>query len=403
MFERQIVSTIISKVETPEVLLITGARQTGKTTALKQIHDKLKKAGKDVYYLTLEDPEYLRLLNEHPDRIWQIIHPNNKERQIVLIDEIQYLANPSHFLKYHYDVNLDKLKLIVTGSSAFYLDKQFNDSLAGRKRIFHLPTLGLKEFLVFKDRSDLAKALDFLNPEEPDLQKLTIQQSREIINLSNEYLIYGGYPAVVLAPTLADKQEILYDLFTSYLKRDFLESGITQTDKAYHLLKLLAWQIGSELNKNKLATEIGIAKSVLENMLNTFQTTFHLTLIRPFYNGHPKELRKMPKVYLMDLGLRNAILKNYNPLPDRDDVGKLYENYIYRYLADTFPQSEINYWRTQSGQEVDFILDGKRAYEVKWNGKQIMESKYQKFRENYPVVNLKYVTRLHYIDRNILL
>lgn len=403
MFERQIVSTIIDKVDTPEVLLITGARQTGKTTALKQIHDKLKEAGKDIFYLTLEDPEYLRLLNEHPDRIWQIIHPNNKERQVVLIDEIQYLANPSHFLKYHYDVNLDKLKLIVTGSSAFYLDKQFNDSLAGRKRIFHLPTLGLKEFLVFKGRTDLSDALSMLNSEEPDLQKLTIKQSRDIIALSNEYLIYGGYPAVVLAPNLSDKQEILYDLFTSYLKRDFLESGITQTDKAYHLLKLLAFQIGSELNKNKLATEIGIAKSVLDNMLNTFQATFHLNLIRPFFNGHPKELRKMPKVYLMDLGLRNAILKNYNAIPDRDDVGKLYENYIYRYFADTFPQSEINYWRTQSGQEVDFILDGKRAYEVKWNGKQIMESKYQKFIESYPKVIMQFVSRLNPLQQEIWL
>jgi predicted AAA+ superfamily ATPase len=345
----------------------------------------------------------LRLLNEHPDRIWQIIPRNDHVRQIVLIDEIQYLANPSHFLKYHYDINLDRLKLIATGSSAFYLDKQFNDSLAGRKRIFHLPTLGIKEFLTFKDRSDLAKALDSIDSEQPDLQKLTVKQSREIITLSDEYLIYGGYPAVVLAPTLADKQEILYDLFTSYLKRDFLESGITQTDKAYHLLKLLAFQIGSELNKNKLSTEIGIAKPLLENMLNTFQTTFHLSLIRPFYNGHPKELRKMPKVYLMDLGLRNAILKNYNPIPDRDDVGKLYENYIYRYFTDTFPQSDINYWRTQSGQEVDFILDGKRAYEVKWNGKQIMESKYQKFNEAYPDIKLKHIARLNSLQQSLLL
>jgi len=403
MFERKIVSTIFSKIETPEILLITGARQTGKTTALKQIHDKLRETGKDVFYLTLEDPEYLRLLNEHPDRIWQIIPRNDQARLIVLIDEIQYLANPSHFLKYHYDINLDRLKLIVTGSSAFYLDKQFNDSLAGRKRIFHLPTLGIKEFLTFKERQDLAEAMNTLNPEEHDLQKLTIKQSRDIISLSNEYLIYGGYPAVVLAPTLADKQEILYDLFTSYLKRDFLESGITQTDKAYHLLKLLAFQIGSELNKNKLATEIGIAKPLLENMLNTFQTTFHLNLIRPFYNGHPKELRKMPKVYLMDLGLRNAILKNYSPLPDRDDIGKLYENYIYRYFIDTFPQSDINYWRTQSGQEVDFILDGKRAYEVKWNGRQIADSKYQKFRESYPDILLYYIMRLNPSQQSLLL
>ncbi len=403
MIERQIVATILSKIETPEVLLITGSRQTGKTTALRQIHNRLIADGKDSHYITLEDPEYLRVLNVHPDKIWQIIPRNEKMLQIVLIDEIQYLDNSAHFLKYHYDLNLDKLKLIVTGSSAFYLDQHFNDSLAGRKRIYHLPTLSMSEFLTFKNRPELSVALNNNNPLELNLQKLPLVQSREILSLSEEYMIYGGYPAVVLASNFSEKQEILYELFTSYLKRDFLESGITQVDKAYHLLKLLAFQVGNELNKNSLSIEIGISKPILDSMISTFQTTFHLSLVRPFYNGHPKELRKMPKLYMMDLGLRNAILKNYSSLIDRADVGKLYENYIFRYFTDTLSTAEIRYWRTQSGQEIDFIIDDQHAYEVKWNGKQINTKKYEKFKNTYPNIPLQYIVRNNCLVDSVLL
>jgi len=402
MFERQIITTLLRYIDTPELLLLTGARQTGKTTALRQLNDKLGQQGKIVHYITLEDPEYLRLLNEHPDRIWQIIPRREGVHQVVMIDEIQYLQNPAHFLKYHFDLNRDRLKLIVTGSSAFYLDKHFDDSLAGRKRLFHLPTLNVAEFLTFRGRQDLAAALDAVNVELPDLKGLPIAQRREILSLSQEYLLYGGYPAVVLAATIQDKQDILYDLFTSFLKRDFLESGITQVDKAYHLFKLLAFQIGGELNKNSLANEIGISKPVLESMLTTLQSTFHLNLVRPFYRGNPKELRKMPKLYLMDLGMRNAVLKNYALPEDREDIGKLYENFIYRYFHDYMPRSDIQYWRTQSGQEVDFIIDGKRGFEVKWNGRQLKDSKYAKFMDIYPEIKLSFIVRNNSTEATLL-
>lgn len=402
MLERDIVQQILNKAETPEVLVITGARQAGKTTALRQINARLSSAGREVYYLTLEDPEYLRILNEHPDRLWQIIPPHTAARQIVLIDEVQYLARPASFLKYHYDLNLDKLKLIVTGSSAFYLDKHFDDSLAGRKRIFNLPTLSFQEFLGFKNRPDLAAVLAKLSPLTPDLKSTPMILSRDIISLSEEYLIYGGYPAVVLATGINEKQELLYELFTSYLKRDFLESGVNQVDKAYHLLKLLAFQTGGELNKNSLATELSINATSLDSMLTTLRATFHISLIRPFFNGHPKELRKMPKVYFSDLGMRNAILKNYSPIADRDDLGRLYENYIYRYFTDTLPRAEIQYWRTQTGSEVDLIIDSNAAYEIKWNGRHLQEAKYKKFKETYPELPLEYVVRINSPQSSIL-
>lgn len=387
MLERDIVSIILNRIASNELVLINGARQTGKTTALNQIHNRLKNLGEESYLFTLEDPEYLRLLNEHPDRLWQILPQFTDKKQYILIDEIQYLTNPTNFLKYHYDLYKGSVKLIVTGSSAFYLDQHFNDSLAGRKIIYNLPTLGLKEFLRFREREDLSLFISAI----PDFSHLPLIHKRALINLTDEYLTYGGYPGVVLANGTESKKELLFDLFSSYLKRDFTESGLKSTDTAYHLLKLLAWQSGNELNRNSLAKELGINRKTLEDLLLTLQKTFHITLIRPFFSGHPKELRKMPKLYFLDLGMRNAVLRNFELPSQRRDIGQLYENYVFRHLYDSCKGSEIQYWRTQAGNEVDFLIDGKQAYEVKWNTSHINEGKLKQFKELYPDIKLNFV------------
>lgn len=387
MLERDIVAIIINKITSDELVLITGARQTGKTTALSQIHQKLNTQGEISTYITLEDPEFLRLLNEHPERLWQIVPRLSDRRQYVLIDEIQYLANPTNFLKYHYDLNKGSVKLIVTGSSAFYLDQHFNDSLAGRKIIYNLPTLSLKEFLRFRQREDLSLLLS----NNPDLSHIPLIRRRDLTSLAEEYMTYGAYPGVVLAQGTEDKKELLFELFSSYLKRDFTESGLKSTDTAYHLLKLLAWQSGNELNRNSLSKELGINRKTLDDLLLTLQKTFHVTLIRPFFSGHPKELRKMPKLYFLDLGMRNAILRNFELPSQRKDVGQLYENYVFRFLYDSYKGSEIQYWRTQAGNEVDFVIDGKHAYEVKWNSAHINEGKLKQFRELYPDMKMNYI------------
>jgi len=391
MLEREIVSQIMQRLNSEELILVTGARQTGKTTAIRQVKEHATRSGLSAHYLTLEDPEYLRILNEHPDRLWQIVPRPETDKLYVFIDEIQYLENPTNFLKYHYDQNRQVLKLIVTGSSAFYLDKHFDDSLAGRKKLFTLPTLSFKEFLIFRERAELAKLLETATVNKPDLVSIPLIHRREILRLSEEYLIYGGYPAVVLATNTQSKQELLFELFSSYLKRDFQESGISQTNDIYHLLKLLAFQTGSELNKNKLATELGISRYTLESLLYILQKTFHIELITPFFGGHPKELRKMPKLYFMDLGMRNAVIKNYAMPADRDDLGRLYENYVYRFLCDCDPNAEIQFWRTQNGGEVDFIINSSQAYEAKWNGKHITYKGYERFKNTYLKLNLQFI------------
>jgi len=139
----------INNLEKDDILLIIGSRQVGKTTLLKEIARQLSDKGEEVYEYTLEDPEFLAELNDHPENIFDYIH-KPKSRIYLLIDEIQYLKNPSNFLKYIYDLYGKTIKLVVTGSSAFYIDKTFKDSLAGRKKIIELFTFCFSEFLYAK-------------------------------------------------------------------------------------------------------------------------------------------------------------------------------------------------------------------------------------------------------------
>lgn len=152
---RDIVEKALKYLDSEYILIFTGARQSGKTTILRHLFETFKRDNKKSFFINLEDIDYLSLLNESPKNLFSIIGSISKEKIIVLIDEIQYLDNPTNFLKYYFDEYKDKIKLVVSGSSAFYIDTKFKDSLAGRKRIFHVYPLSFSEFLFFKDEHEL--------------------------------------------------------------------------------------------------------------------------------------------------------------------------------------------------------------------------------------------------------
>src|SRR4030042_2061774 len=144
-------------LDADEILLFIGARQSGKTTILKQIRNHLEKQNNICHFLNLEDPEYLEILNKSPKNLLKIFSLDLARKNYVFVDEVQYLDNPSNFLKYFYDEYRGKIKILASGSSSFYVDKKFKDSLAGRKKIFNVWTLSFREFLRFKSEKELAK------------------------------------------------------------------------------------------------------------------------------------------------------------------------------------------------------------------------------------------------------
>ncbi|MCB0587563.1 MAG: ATP-binding protein [Phaeodactylibacter sp.] len=390
--KRQLLSQIEGHLSDKRHTIITGARQVGKTSILRMLYKQLLEEEKKAFFLSFEDIRILQSANEHPDRVFHhvalepkpIMEGEAESRLYLLIDEVQYAKDPTNFLKYLYDKYESNVKVIATGSSAFYIDRKFKDSLAGRKRIFNLLPLSFSEYLLFKERENLQVEVD-------NLRKRTEYQSpfrEELERLLFEYLLFGGYPAVVLENDPREKQFLLDELKNAYVKRDMLESGVAREGKFYLLLQLLADQVGNLTNKNELATTLQLDAKTVDNYLYILEKCYHVFMVRPFFRNLRKELTKMPKVYFNDLGLRNAFLNRFGEIPLRADKGQLLENYYFCQFRHTYKMDQIKYWRTADKQEIDFILeesfDTGKALEIKWNKGNFKPKKYRKFTEAYP-------------------
>ena len=210
----------------------------------------------------------------------------------------------------------------------------------------------------------------------------------------DEFINYGGYPAVILENNFDEKLEILREIRDSYIKRDLLESGVSDETKFYRMLMLLASQSGNMLNVNEISNTLRITNATVENYLYVLQKCFHITLVKPFYNNLRKELTKMPKVYINDLGLRNILINYFAPIEQRADKGLVLENFCFRVLSENHEQDQIKYWRTADGNEVDFVIETQYlkgfSVEVKFNEQEAKLSKYKKFISNYPDFPLEF-------------
>jgi predicted AAA+ superfamily ATPase len=359
-----------------EILLFIGPRQAGKTTILQQIQEQLIGQGESTHWISLESPTRFELLNSDPDNLFKIVPRRSGQKQIVFIDEIQYLDNPTQFLKYHYDLHRQDIKLIVSGSSAFYIDQKFKDSLVGRKRIFYVNTLSFREYLEFTGQPELAAKKSFRQLLVPELEQVSIS--------FHDYLRYGGYPRVVLADQ-KEKSNILHEITYSYIKKDIFDAGVRDEDTYFKLMSILADQVGSLVNTNELATTVGVSRPTIVRYLHTMQKSFHIALVRPFSNNIRNELTKMPKVFWFDNGLRNFVAGSIEPFVTRDDKGSVLENAVFRQLLERAEWSHIQFWRTTGGQEIDFVLKShNQAYEVKTNPRKANKRHVQAFQAAYP-------------------
>lgn len=381
----------------PQHSILIGPRQVGKTTLVQQLAQHLEKAGEQYVFLTFEDPAVLAAVDEHPEYIFNYTPlPASMaagKKLYLIIDEVQYAKNPSNFLKLLYDKYKDSVKIIATGSSAFYIDKSFKDSLAGRKKVFELSPLSFDEFLHFRNEDKLAEEWK----EMLSRKKYQGRNHLQINFLFDEYLVYGGYPEVVLADTEAEKQEILKELVNSYMKKDALEAGVREEQKFFQLARLLADQAGNMVNSFELSNTLQMSSPTVDNYIYIMQKSFIVNLLTPFYGNLRKEITKMPKVYFSDNGLRNALLNNFGRLAERLDKGALLENYVYNRLRKLYEGSDLHFWRTADGNEVDFVveqgLNKGLAYEVKYNDVQFKGSKYKKFAAGYPDFTLECVSK----------
>jgi uncharacterized protein len=383
LFKRKLLEKLIKISEKEGYIILTGARQTGKTSIMLLFKENLENKKEKCFYLNLENPEYLSLLNEHPFKIFELL-PDLPDKLFVFIDEIQYLNDPSNFLKLLYDEKRKKIRIIASGSSSFYIDKKFKDSLAGRKYLFEVYPLDFEEYLEFKAAGRLIKKRSGLK----------IIEKKEISNFWEEYIRFGGYPKVALAENEEMKKIELEEIGTSYIKKDIADAGIRNNDKYFALLKILASQTGSLVNAEELSNTLGIARKTVDEYLYVIRKSYQAAFVAPFYRNMRKELTKMPKVYFFDLGLRNFFLGGFNRLEKRHDKGSYLENTVFLELLRQSGGNadKVKFWRTQDGKEVDFIKAEKSAYEVKFSLDKKNERKYSVFKEEYPDIKFKIIT-----------
>jgi len=368
---RRVTENILTRLLKDERLVVLlGARQVGKTSIMQLLMDKLlnvKRVEKNrVFYFDLEDMSLLEIVNRGIDEFIAFLEANGanlKERCFVFLDEIQYMENPSNFLKLLVDHHKE-IKAVVGGSSSFAIRSKFKDSLAGRKIVFNIHPLDFGEFLEFRGRKELADFWNTANWEKARFFKSDFSRFFE------EYVVFGGLPKVSLLQSKEEKIGYLKDVVNSYIKKDIKDLFRIDNPYAFNkLLKLLASLIAKALNFSNLTSICGISRRTLERYLFILESAFVIKLISPFYTNRVKEVAKMPKLYFTDTGIRNVVMGDLNPLEARSGSGELVENSVFSMLLmgkDLL--DEIYYWRTKAGAEMDFVLRGEtlRAYEVKY-------------------------------------
>ena len=386
MFKRKLFHELVAHLSKKEFTIVTGARQSGKSTLLRQLEDHCKQNNLPVVFLNLENRSILSELSLSPMNVLKYL-PEADKRVIILIDEVQYLENASNFLKLLYDEHASRIKIVATGSSAFYIDDHFRDSLAGRKRLFVLLTCSFDEYLEITDKAHLKNEITEIC-KKGDYKSTILDYLR--LEWEN-YILFGGYPAIITEPDPQEKINKLKEIRDSFIKRDILESGVQNETAFYNLIRILADQTGNLVNVNELSSLLRIKNETVTSYLHIMQKCYHIALIKPFFRNLRKELIRMPKVFLLDSGLRNCLLNNFNPFSSRMDMGKVYENAVFRILAEKYGLDAVQFWRTSAGNEVDFVLadvDSPHAIEVKYDSNQVKSGKYKLFNEAYPEIPL---------------
>ena len=363
---------IESRMQAQKVMLLFGARRVGKTFLLKQIVADF--SGKSLV-LNGEDADSVAMLEPVSIANYRHIFQDVK---LLAIDEAQHIPDIGKKLKLIVD-EVPDIRVIASGSSSFDLKNQAGEPLVGRSIQFMLLPLSQQEISTIESPIETKRNLEIR-------------------------LLYGSYPEVVALESFEKKKEYLSDIVESYLLKDILAvDGIKNSAKIRDLLRLIAYQMGDEVSYDELGKQLGISKNTVERYLDLLQKVFVLYRLGGYSKNLRKEVSKSSKWYFADNGVRNAVIRNFEPLSLRTDAdrGALWENYI---ITERLKRNqnqrlglEFYFWRTYDKQEIDLIemgSDTMNAFEMK-SGKKTPSAP-KAFAEAYPEAQYVVVNKENY-------
>ncbi len=341
--ERELKAQVVKRIKPQKVMLIYGPRRVGKTLLLREIYNEFE--GKKLL-LNGESSDTVRMLSDRSISNYKHLFA---EVSLLAIDEAQHIPEIGMKLKLMVD-EIPGLAIVATGSSSFDLQNQAGEPLVGRSTRFMLTPFSIKE----------------INKQQPTFQTIT--------NI-DQHLVYGFYPELISIDSGAEQARYLTEIVDSYLLRDILAiDGVKNAQKMHDLLRLVAYQVGSEVSTDELGKQLGVSRNTAERYLDLLQKVFVLYRLGGYSKNLRKEVVKSSKWYFQDNGIRNAVLNDFRPFADRssEERGALWENFIIgermKRKHNNMAGTNLYFWRTYDQQEIDLIEeDGDiiTAYEIK--------------------------------------
>ena len=337
--ERDVYKRLEKELKRKQITAIVGARQVGKTTLMKKLMEDINE---EKIYLSFENIKILALFDNDVDLF---ISTYIKPYKYIFIDEFQYSKNGGKNLKYIYDMNPGK-KIFISGSSYSELSINSIQYLVGRVNIITIYPLTFAEFVKYKYKDYYNLLLNKNSEESFGLLK----------DLFFEYITFGGYPEVVIEKDYELKKDLLRDIMNTYLLKEIKDIlDFKNLFEFENLITRLALQDGSILNKSNIAQDLDINRNKISEMLSVLEKTYILSVVRPYLRNKIREQIKSPKIYFNDLGLKNAVINNFNVPKIRDDKGSIYENFVLSQLIRK--DIKLSYFNINKRYEIDFVVE----------------------------------------------
>ena len=356
-----------------KVVVLLGPRRVGKTVLINRL---LKDVVEPYLLLNGEDIATQELFARRSVESFRQLLDG---KLLLVIDEAQKIADIGNSIKLMID-EIEGLKVLITGSSAFDVENNTGEPLTGRKFTYNLYALAEQEY-------------DQIHP-------LTVRKDK-----LRERLVYGNYPELLQLPTKAQRNRYLNDLVTSYLLKDILTfEGIRNSNKILSLLRLLAFQVGSLVSTTEIGAQLGMSGNTVTKYLDLLSKVFVIHRVGGFSRNLRKEITKSSRWYFYDNGIRNILVANVNPIELRNDMGQLWENYVIseRIKYQKYVGMIVNnyFWRTYDQQEVDWVEEREGqlyGYEFKWNTRKRPKEP-KGWRRSYPNASFEIINPDNYAN-----